>query len=396
VRRTCVDVLSVAPAAVLAAAVHSAGDYGSGIADDPGPTIAALVHGHLAAAAHDQPFMGLTSIVLRLPFAAIATALGGGRMLTYRFGVFACALVLTVVVLMAVRRAHVRPAVGLLIAVVAVLNPITVEWLNGHPEELLGGALCVAAVLAAIDDRPVLAGVLLGLAIGTKEWALLAALPTTVACSRGRLRMLLIAAVAAAPLVLALPAMDPTAFARVSRGLGHLTWPSFRSWWWMVSGYRHVKLAHGLSTSVHSLPLRLTRADISMLPLVIAVPLVWLHVRGQHRPQDAMRLLALLLLFRCALDPECGPYYTVPAIVALLAWEGLDGKISLAALIAVAFFSLGEHEATVAATLRTAEVCWLAGTVGLTAYLLRREFRTSTAPGHHRQAAMAAGCSIVR
>lgn len=27
--------------------------------------------------------MGLTSILLRLPFAAIATALGGGRMLSY-------------------------------------------------------------------------------------------------------------------------------------------------------------------------------------------------------------------------------------------------------------------------------------------------------------------------
>ena len=57
VRRTCVDVLSVAPAAVLAAAVHSAGDYGSRIPDDPAATIA-----------------------------AIATVLGGGRMPTNRSG----------------------------------------------------------------------------------------------------------------------------------------------------------------------------------------------------------------------------------------------------------------------------------------------------------------------
>ena len=367
------------PAAALAAAVHSAGDYGSGLPDDPAPTIAALVHGHVSAAAHAQPFMGLTSILLRLPFAALASALGGGRMLTYRLGVFACALVLAAVVLAVVRRARARPVVGLLIAVVAVLNPITVEWLNGHPEELLGGALCAGAVLAAIDDRPVLAGVLLGLAIGTKEWALLAALPTAVACSRGRCRMLLIAAVVAAPLVLTMPAMDPTAFARVSRGLGALTWPSIRSWWWTVSGYRHVKLAHGLSASVHLLPLGLTRADVSMLPLLVAAPLAWLHVRSQPRPQDAMRLLALALLLRCTLDPECGPYYTIPAIVALLAWEGLDGRISLAALIGTAFFSLGEHEASAATTLGTAQLCWLAGTVGLTAYLLHDELRVLTA-----------------
>ncbi len=121
---------------------------------------------------------------------------------------------------------------------------------------------------------------------------------------------------------------------------------------------------------------------MSTLPLLIAVPLVWLHVRGRPRPQDAMRLLALVLLLRCTLDPQCGPYYTIPAIAALLAWEALDGRISLAALIATAFFSLGEHEATAAATLGTAQLCWLAGTVGLTGYLLRGEFRLLTAARH--------------
>lgn len=385
VRRTCLNVLSIVPAAVLAAAVRSPGDYGSRIADDPAAAIAALAHGHLSAAAHVQPFMGLTSVLVRLPFAAIATALDEGRMLTYRFGVFPCALALALVVLAVVRRAHIQPVVGLLIVVISVLNPITVYWLNGHPEELLGGALCVASVLAAMDDRPVLAGVLLGLAVGTKEWALLAALPTMVACLRGRRRMLLIAAVVAAPLVLTLPVINPTAFARVSRGIGALSWPSFRSWWWMVSGYRHVKLAHGVSTSVHVLPLGLTRTDVSFLPLIIAAPLAWLHVRrGSPRPHDAMRLLALVLLLRCTLDPECGPYYTVPAIIALLAWEGLEGRISLAALIAIAFFSLGEHEALAAATLGSAQLCWLAGTIGLTVYLLRGEFRLLTATRHRQ------------
>jgi len=56
--------------------------------------------------------------------------------------------------------------------------------------------------------------------------------------------------------------------------------------------------------------------------------------------------------------------------------------MSLAALIATAFFSLGEREALAAATLGTAQVCWLAGTVGLTAYLLRGEFRMLTAARH--------------
>ena len=35
----------------------------------------------------------------------------------------------------------------------------------GHPEELVGGALCVGALLAAARDRATLAAVLLGLAL---------------------------------------------------------------------------------------------------------------------------------------------------------------------------------------------------------------------------------------
>ena len=61
-------------------------------------------------------------------------------------------------------------------------NPVTLYALQyGHAEELLGAVLCVAAVLAAQRGRAGWAGLLLGLAIANKEWALLAVGPVLLA-----------------------------------------------------------------------------------------------------------------------------------------------------------------------------------------------------------------------
>ena len=52
-----------------------------------------------------------------------------------------------------------------------VANPLTLSALEiGHPEELLGAVLCIAAV-CAMNDRATWAAILLGLAIPNKEWA---------------------------------------------------------------------------------------------------------------------------------------------------------------------------------------------------------------------------------
>ena len=73
-------------------------------------------------------------------------------------------------------------------------NPITLRALDiGHPEELLGAALCAGAVLAAVRGRSTLAGVLLGLAVANKAWALLAVGPVLLALQADRRRALAIA-----------------------------------------------------------------------------------------------------------------------------------------------------------------------------------------------------------
>src|SRR5919206_152441 len=61
------------------------------------------------------------------------------------------------------------------IVALATISPMSWHALaDGHPEEILGGALCVAAVLGAADGRrPIVTGFLLGLALATKQWAIL-------------------------------------------------------------------------------------------------------------------------------------------------------------------------------------------------------------------------------
>ena len=66
-------------------------------------------------------------------------------------------------------------------------NPITLRALDiGHPEELLGAVLCAGAVLAALRGRATLAGVLLGLAMANKAWAVLAIGPVLLALPERR------------------------------------------------------------------------------------------------------------------------------------------------------------------------------------------------------------------
>jgi len=64
----------------------------------------------------------------------------------------------------------------------------------GHPEEVLEGVLCVAALLAAGANRAPLAGVFLGLAIANKPWAVLAAAPMVIVLPERRLLALSLSA----------------------------------------------------------------------------------------------------------------------------------------------------------------------------------------------------------
>jgi hypothetical protein len=395
VHRVGFGVVVTVPALLLAALLTSSGDYGAGMStgDSPAPTIAAVLHGHLGLAVARQPLIGLSSILLRLPFAGFAAAIGGGTMLQYRFGVFACAVVVGALGAFVVEAARVHgrwAAAAAVLAGLMIVSPLTLGVrLGGHPEELLGGALCVGSVLAATEGRPRLAGALLGAALGTKQWALIAVVPAVLACRERRMTMLLTAGVVAAPLALALPIADPHAFLSASKLIGDLHETYIESWWWPFSVVRTATVHVGETTSVmsdHLLPLSLSREQVSWLPMVASLPLGWLYRRHQpgRDPIDAVGLLALLLLLRCTLDPSFVFYYVTPLVIALFAWELLRGpRLPLASLLSIAVFSLIPRFTNFAPAVAIS----LAFTIGLTAYLCACVLRDQ----HHGRAAVVAG-----
>ena len=173
------------------------------------PSFDALAQGHIASFLRLVPAYG-GSLIERAPFALIPGIWGGGQEAVYRTVAVPCLIAGVALGLWLVAQARSQgrsAAAKALVLGLCVVNPITVRALElGHPEELLGAVLCVWAVLLAQRGRAVSAGIVLGLAIANKEWALLAVGPALLALPSRRMLMLLctgaVAALVLAPLVL--------------------------------------------------------------------------------------------------------------------------------------------------------------------------------------------------
>jgi hypothetical protein len=270
---------------------------------------------------------------------------------------------------------------------VCVANPLTLHALEiGHPEDLLGGVLCVAAVLLAARERPLWAGLALGLAIANKEWALLAVGPVLLAlapppgarnwkpailcfgCAGG------VAAIVLAPLAL----VGSSGFVTSTRGAAAPPSSIFQPWqaFWFFG--HHGAVVRGLFGAVKP-GYRIAPGWVGVVshPLIVAVAapltaLAW--VRGRRGQSDALLLLALLMLLRCVLDTWDTVYYPLPFLLALLAWESLGERrrpvvlaLSSTVLAWVSFIWLPNH---VSADVQAA--FFLAWTVPLTVALALR------------------------
>jgi hypothetical protein len=211
---------------------------------------------------------------------------------------------------------------------VCVANPITLRAFElGHPEELLGGCLCVAAVLLAARERPLAAGAALGLAIANKDWALLAAGPVLLSLPEGRARArcltgaFVVCAAILAPLALASGGFVARTGAAAAPPSG-----IFQPWqiWWFLG--HHGPLVHGLFGSPKP-GYRTAPGWVGTVshPLVLVAGLLvagtlWLG-RRRLDAREAMLALALVLLLRCLLDTWDAVYYPLPFVLALLTWE---------------------------------------------------------------------------
>jgi hypothetical protein len=316
------------------------------------PSFEALTHGHVLEFLRLAPTYG-GSLVERAPFALIPGLWGGGQLAVYRMVALPCLLASAVlgVILLARMRSDGHSRLARAIALgVCVANPVTLRALElGHPEELLGGCLCVLAVLLAAGapanarGRALGAGVLLGLAIANKEWALLAAGPVLLALPARRRLLGLAGAVVSSAVVLApLALASAGGFAASARSATVPASPIFQPWqlWWFLG--HHGALVHG-AFGVPKPGYRIGPAwttDISH-PLIILVGLaiaaaLWLRTRGRRLPaREALLALALVLLLRSVLDTWDAVYYPIPFLLALLAWE-VRGSASRPPILALA------------------------------------------------------------
>lgn len=303
--------------------------------DETRPALDALVNGHVGAFLHLAPaYAG--SLVLRAPFVLATKLWGGGELAIYRAAAAPCLIasaILAIWLAARMRRLGRSSGARALVVFLCVANPITLPALEiGHPEELLGAALCVGAVLAATEDRPVWAGILLGLAVANKEWAVLAAGPVLIGLPRGRVRALVVSSAVAGAVLAPLLIGGSQALlseAKVSSASAGAIFQPWQAWWFLGSHGHVVRGLYGNIKVGYRTPPGWIEGVAHPLIVALAIPLtllcVWLRARGGRRPvHEALLLLSLLLFVRCVLDPWDISYYSLPFLIALLTWETMS------------------------------------------------------------------------
>ncbi len=302
-------------------------DYSSEVA----PAYAALTTGHLWQFLTLAPGYG-GSLELRAPFALLPGLWQGGEVAVYQAVSIPCLVVAAAFAVWLVARmralGHGRlaraTALGLCVA-----NPVTLYALQyGHAEELLGAVLCVAAVIAAQRGHASWSGLLLGLAIVNKPWAVLAIGPLLVALPDHRRRAIAIAGAVA--LLFYVPLWLPALLGRStgsaggpSAGLGGSgsIFQPWQLWWFLGSHGAVVRNAFGVVKVGYRTPPGWIQSIDHPLIVALSVPVTFFAAR--RRRVDALLLLALVLAIRFAFDSWDTVYYPLPFIFALLAWESL-------------------------------------------------------------------------
>jgi hypothetical protein len=317
-------------------------DYGT----EALPAYNALTGGHLWQFLKLSPAYG-GSLEMRAPFAFLPSLWNGGPNAVYAAvavpGLIAVGLLAVWIVarMRAIGQTRLARATTLTLC---VFNPVTLYALqDGHSEELLGAVLVIAAVLCAQRCHALRAGLLLGLAVANKEWALLAVAPVLLALPARRLVCL--AAATAVAAIFYIPLMLPLlaghgSLSQVGAVAAAQGGAIFQPWqlWWFLGSHGHVVSD---SFGVVKVGYRMAPGWLSSVshPLIVAVsvPLTLLAARRGRR--DAMLLLCLLLALRCALDTWDTVYYPLPFVLSLLAWESLSCRrppvLSIAASLAV-------------------------------------------------------------
>jgi hypothetical protein len=323
-------VLVVGISAWMASTVATMGDWEV----DAYPAVQALAGGNLSDYLSATAMMGPFATLLEAPFVAISGATGIDA---YRWASFPCLLAGGFVGLYLASIAGRRGAGRLtqaLLAFSCLVNPLTFEALaKGHPEEVLTAALAVAAVASAAEDRRWRAALLLGLAVASKQWAVIAVLPTLMALPSGRLRVGIVAIAVAGLLMLPSVVASPDSFFGVQKEAaktGRVVTP-WSVWYpasktttavYEVDGHRLV----AERKEAPSIAGPLSHPLIVLLALALPATLALRRGGWGISGAEAMALLALLALMRCALDPVDNFYYHEPLLLALVGWDAFSTR----------------------------------------------------------------------
>lgn len=306
-----------------------------------GPAIDALINQGFVDFAAAMPVMGPVTLYLRAPF--VWLVFHADLRVVYLVGLIPCLAVLAALVVWLRRSmtaAGRMPVAVTAVAILAVVNIAVIRALHwGHPEEIVGGVLLVAALICALRGRALAAGLLLGLALATKQWALLGIAPVLLAAATSdrRIRIALVAVAVAAVAYVPLYAAAPERTVDTTIGSGNpqkltrsdsddgLARVSPSNVWWPVAEKRTEQRR---GETVHSAVVHHRIVSIAhALAVLLVFPLAWLYLRAGPRPrEDAFALLALLMFLRCALDPFNLDYYHVPMVLAIVAWDALSKR----------------------------------------------------------------------
>jgi hypothetical protein len=293
---------------------------------ESGPAVQRLMAGNLHGFLALAPAYG-GSLVLSAPALALGGALGGLNG-AYRLESLFCmaAVAVLALTLTRIQRADGRSALSRWLLIVVLVASPAADWAlkEGHPEELLTAALCVGGMLLLLRGRITTAAILLGLAVASKQWALLA-LPVAVAAAPDRRgRFSIVTAATAVGLSLPLLLASTGNFVATNKGLASAPFIFHPQQIWWTLHLDYIRPVGGPKSTIFApapiaLISRYSHPLIGLIALVLGLA-YWLR-RRHVRPTDALLMLALVLLVRCMLDPWDVIYYQFPFLAALAAWE---------------------------------------------------------------------------
>jgi hypothetical protein len=290
------------------------------------PSLQALREGDIEGFLTLAPVYG-GSLIMRAPFALLPNLWGGGDLALFRSMAVPCVLAGAIFAVYLWRRAQQlgQSAATCWIALLLVAgNPLTLRGLEiGHPEELFGGVLCVAAALSAGARRPLLAGVLLGLALANKQWALIAVVPLLAILPDRRPRMLAAAGTTCLlvmlPLLLGGSAVETTKAVAQDGGLIFQPW---HIWWFLGEHGETVTGIFGSYPDHRNIPTWLAGHERQLVVAIVLGTSLMLLPRVRRRGwPDGLLLLAFAFQVRCLVDTWNVSYYAVPLVIALVTWE---------------------------------------------------------------------------